>query len=115
MPARLGRGCVTTSVRPCISMEFCTVPIPREPEGGPPDDADRRSNRARADRPAKYDRGRLMNAADIKRDMFPKDVSEWWILRNVAPEHRIQLGPRRIYWWEYDILDWLEEHLPNAA
>lgn len=59
-----------------------------------------------ADRPHKYDRGRLMNAAMIRTAIFLGNVTEAWVRSKVAPSAKIAFGSR-VMWYEYDVLDWI--------
>jgi hypothetical protein len=60
------------------------------------------------DRQPPASRGRLLYVADVRREIFRDGVSEWWIRKNVAPDKKIRLGHSTVAWWEYDVLQWIE-------
>ena len=65
------------------------------------------SPNASSDLPRRYDRGRLMSAAELREAVFNFAVSEWWIRHNVAPDAKITLGRSTVLWYEYDVREWL--------
>ena len=67
-----------------------------------------------ADNDAPPERGRLLYVADVRREIFRDGVSEWWVRRNVAPDKKIRLGHSTIAWWEYDVLQWIDNQKEAA-
>lgn len=51
------------------------------------------------------DRGRLMSAVEVAAQHFPKGTSPRFVQRHVYP--RVPIG-RRTFWFEKDVLDWLD-------
>lgn len=91
MPAiQLSPKTPTTSFPPKKTMRPPISPAPSEPTI-----------------PGRYNRGRLMTAAEIRTELFSGAVSEWWIRKHVAPAHKITLGRSTVVWHEYDVRDWL--------
>lgn len=58
------------------------------------------------------DRGRLMTATQVAREMFPPGTSERFIQRHVYP--RVPIG-RRTFWYELDVRDWLNSQRVEHA
>lgn len=58
------------------------------------------------------DRGRLMSAAQIAKEMFPPGTSERFVQRHVRP--RVPIG-RRMFWYEMDVREWLENQREQAS
>ncbi len=56
------------------------------------------------------DRGRLLDAATIARELFNDQVSPTWVMRNVkgAQSGRLKLGHSTVRFWEKDVRRWLE-------
>ena len=54
------------------------------------------------------DRGRLMDAATIARELFHGERTEKWVRQHVAPDDKLPLGHSTVRWWERDVLRWIE-------
>ena len=52
------------------------------------------------------DRGRIMDARTVARDVFGGLVSPAWVRRNVPGKHSPTHS--KAFWWEYDVRAWLE-------
>lgn len=50
------------------------------------------------------DRGRLMTAAQVVRELFPPGTSERFVQRHVSPS--VPIGRRR-FWYELDVKEWI--------
>ena len=55
------------------------------------------------------DRGRLLDAREIAREIFRETVSPDWVKRNVAPDRKLRLGHSTVRWWENDVLTWINQ------
>lgn len=55
------------------------------------------------------DRGPLLNARQIRQQIFAGSRTERWIRKNVAPSKRIRLGHSTLLWYERDVFVWVDE------
>ena len=60
------------------------------------------------------DRGRLLSAEEVARELLGGHVSALWVTRNVGAG-KVQLGHVKRAWWEYDVRRWLEERTSKGA
>lgn len=56
--------------------------------------------------PAPKDRGRLLTAEEIARDILRDERKRRWVVANVP--HRVMVGTRTIRWWERDVFAFLD-------
>lgn len=54
-------------------------------------------------------RGRLLTAQQIATEIFNMPSRERWVRQTVAPAKKIRLGHSSVFWWEQDVLDWINE------
>ena len=59
------------------------------------------------------DRGRLMDAKDIAGQLFRGRVKAEWVRRHVPG--KMTTGHRTVFWWEYEVISWLDSRKEGAA
>lgn len=59
------------------------------------------------------ERGRIMFAAEIAKEVFAGLRTEAWVRRFVAPAAKLRLGHATVVWFEADVMAWLEAHRGN--
>jgi|GEM_PF-3368866 len=55
-------------------------------------------------------RGRLLNADQIATTIFNQPQRSKWVRQTVAPTKKITLGRSTVFWWEQDVIDWINGH-----
>jgi hypothetical protein len=68
---------------------------------------------ASVSQPALADRGRLLFAEDVSREIFGGRKSVWWVTHNLPKDGRLKVG-RHVAWFENDIRTWLETRREDA-
>lgn len=65
---------------------------------------------------AKQNRGRLLDAAAVARDLLDGRVSALWVRRHLRPPACpcVTLGPRTLLWYEDDVRRYLAEQRRTA-
>ncbi len=58
-------------------------------------------------------RGRLMNAEDIAGQLLGGSRSPCWVRRNVPG--KMTMGHRTVFWWEYEVISWIDSTREGAA
>lgn len=61
---------------------------------------------ARRGRKPPPDRGKVLDAREVSRDVLRGKRSASWVRRNVPG--KIRLGHSTVVWYEYDVLRWME-------
>jgi hypothetical protein len=60
------------------------------------------------------DRGRLLDAEEIAREIFYGKVSARWVRRHVTAG-KVKLGHVTVMWWEIPVRDWLATRTVEAG
>jgi len=59
------------------------------------------------------DRGRLLDADEVAREIFCGKVTARWVTRNVQAG-KVKLGHVKRAWWEADVRSWLARRTAEA-